>query len=141
MNPKNLSLAKALRLDLIILYALFSGILLTGCERYYSETPQPTPIYAFVFDAAQRGSEYPIIIPAGANALCYASVLYWNTDKKWIEDRLPDIQANEEGNCQWNWIVPDNAKEGIAGIRGYIEVNGESHNIFPSEFCIVKCSE
>ncbi len=144
VKETSFTLAKALRLDRLsaILFAL---LIATGCYapvRSYPEGPQPTPIYANIPDIVQRGKTYSLTIQIEPDAICHASVLFKNAKDEWTEDRLADTQADQNGVCLWYWSVPQNAKDGDAGIRGYVELkNGEEHNTYPAEFCIETCSE
>ena len=105
----------------------------------FSEEPLPTVTVHFP-SVMKHGQEYSFIVEAIAGSSCYLGVGYYNLDSRWTAVGLPVTTANNSGTCEWKWKVPDDAKDGIAEIRGYIENQGkESRNLFPQTICIEKC--
>jgi hypothetical protein len=121
--------------------ALGFFLAMTGCNRSSTAYPSemPTPIYATVPPVVQRGKEYFFSIETSPSATCHAGIVFWDTNDKWIHEELPTITADEIGVCKWIWKIPENAKDGEAGLRGYVEMGSLDENIFPETFCIEKC--
>jgi hypothetical protein len=82
----------------------------------------PTPIYPVVPLEVEQEKEYSFSIKTSPNAICHAAIGFWDIAENWIQEELPIIKADNLGVCQWKWKTPDNAKNGIAEFRGFIEL-------------------
>jgi hypothetical protein len=72
--------------------------------------------------------------------ICMGVIMYTDIIKdKWISDDLPELIADSEGLCEWEWKVPLNAEVGIAVFRGAVLQEGNHGYIAPQTFCIEKC--
>ncbi|MGP8330390.1 MAG: hypothetical protein ACT6FF_08765 [Methanosarcinaceae archaeon] len=118
-------------------------IFLSSCQAPRLTYPEkmPTPIYATVPILVQRGEIYLFSVETEPEAICYAGISFWDTNENWVHAELPVIKANDVGVCQWEWEIPQNTKNSVAGFRGYVKINGVDENFFPETFCIGICPE
>ena len=108
-------------------------------QQSYPVNPIPTVQVQFP-SVIKRNQEEVFIVYANPNSICYIGIGYYNLNSEWKFTELPNTTANESGKCEWKWSVPEDAKDGIAEIRGYIETNGlEDRNLFPQQICIETC--
>jgi len=109
-----------------------------SCERSYPAS-MPTPILADVPKLLVRGQEYKFTVQTTPGVECHAGIGYYNNNDKWVTTDLSTIQSDKNGICEWTWEIPEDAKDGIGELRGYIQEKGQSNNLFPSTFCIETC--
>lgn len=105
--------------------------------NYPSE--MPTAIYAQVPALANCEENNFFTIDAAPGAVCHAGIGYYNYDDKWTTMELPTIESLDTGSCKWEWKVPEDAKDGVAELRGYIQQGDFERNVFPATFCIEVC--
>ena len=109
-----------------------------GCR--VTERPYPTsvstPILAEVPKVAVRGEKHKFSIETNPGVECHAGIAYYDLNDKWMITDLPTIESDQNGICEWTWEIPEDAKDGVAEFRGYIQEEEESSNIFPAAFCI-----
>jgi hypothetical protein len=126
----------------IIFLALLISAAQISCfapTQTYSKAPAPTVI-AQIQPIVKRGQETPFFVFAVSGSVCHAGLGYYDLDSQWTTLTLPDTNANKDGRCEWILIVPEDAKYGVAEIRGYVETPGqEDRNLFPTSFCIENC--
>jgi hypothetical protein len=93
-------------------------------------------------EVVYRGTTTRFIIKTTPGNSCNAAVVYSVKGKEtWEASKLPDLIADQNGLCSWDWLVPENADAGEAGLRGTISQTGEMDQyIEPFEFCVEKCS-
>ncbi len=72
--------------------------------------------------------------------ICLGTIIYDTFGREEIKAiDLPELIADGDGICQWDWKVPSDAMEGTAVFRASIEQNGIHDSISPHSFCIEKC--
>lgn len=70
----------------------------------------------------------------------YGIIFFGTTEGNGTEEvDLPDLVADQDGICSWNWTVPRDAIAGTAVFRAMAEQNGIHDSIMPYTFCIEKC--
>lgn len=113
----------------------------TSCRAPEQQYPtlMPTAIYANVPNLLVRGEKNTFSINTVPEVECHAGIGYYNFSDKWITVKLPTIESDQDGVCEWTWEIPQDAKDGIGEFRGYIQEEDESTNVFPENFCIESC--
>ena len=99
----------------------------------------PTPILAEVPKLLVRGEKHRFSVETSPGVECHAGVAYYDLNDKWNITDLPTIESDQNGICEWTWVIPEDAKDGLGEFRGYIQEKEESTNIFPATFCIGLC--
>jgi len=128
-----------MRQNKILAAVILILIVQTACNQEYSGESVPTVVVQ-IPSVVKRGQESSFVISATSGSVCYLGVGYYDLDSRWTTVNLPEVTANSDGKCDWKWEVPEDAQDGIAEIRGYIETLGkEDASIFPHSFCIEKC--
>ena len=108
-------------------------------NQEYSLSPSPT-VAVQIPSIMKRNQEYSFVLDAMPSSICHIGVGYYNSDSEWTIVELRETPANIEGKCEWKWTIPENAKDGVGEVRGYIETEGqEDTNLFPQTFCIEQC--
>jgi hypothetical protein len=128
-NPKN----KILVAFVLILMVQVS------CRQSYPAESVPTAITANVPKLILRGESQKFSIKTTPGIECYAGIGYYNIEDKWVFTKLPKLESDKNGVCEWTWEVPADAKDGLGGFKGYVQEKDRSNDIFPAEFCIERC--
>ncbi len=123
---------------LVLFAILFAQI---SCYAPQREIPlvRPTAIYAEIPSPVKRGEINYFLVDAEPGVICHAGIGYYNYKGVWEFVDLPTIESQEAGNCKWEWEVPEDARDGFAEFRGYLEQGDYERNIFPTTFCIEIC--
>jgi hypothetical protein len=123
-----------------IVLVMFAQVNCQMTQTPYSTTA-PTAIFAEVPKLLVRGEEHKFSIQTTPEVECHAGIGYYNINDKWVTMDLPTVESDENGICQWTWDIPDDAKDGVGELRGYIQGEDQSNDIFPATFCIGRCPQ
>ena len=119
------------------------GLLATQLSCYgVQQSYQPTPTFHVDVQTppiALHNQENIFILKAVPGSVCSVVFLYWNKKDDWVGTPLLTSNADNDGVCQFTWKVPDDAKDGEAEIRGFVEAGDEEVSFIPQVFCIEKC--
>lgn len=126
------------RTSLVFLMLLSIQVSCYAPEQTYP-TSMRTPVYVQIPERLTRGTEYTITVSSLPRSICHAGVGFYNDDDKLTWEKLPTIDADENGDCSWVWEIPKSAKNGIGEFRGYVEQDGNKRNFYPATFCIESC--
>ena len=87
-----------------------------------------------------RDKEAIFILQSKPGNLCQGAIFYTDIIKnKEISDDLPELIADSDGLCKWEWKVPLSAEVGEAGFRGAVLQEGNLGSLAPQTFCIEVC--
>lgn len=87
----------------------------------------------------QKGETGMFVVKTAPGNTCNAGVGYRNKANKWITVEWPAHKADDQGICQWQWMVPIESLAGDAEFRVAAEQKGESRMLIPTMFCIEVC--
>ena len=99
-------------------------------QQEYREVT-PIPIDVQISSTIKHRQEFPIMLQTEPNVSCYIFIGYYDNNNDWAGKELPMVVANEDGTCKWNWTIPDEAKNGIGEIRGFVENTEDSTSFIP----------
>jgi hypothetical protein len=105
--------------------------------EYVESTPIPVDVQ--IPDIVKRGQEFNITLITEPKVTCLVLISYWDKTDHWGGKELQTLVANEGGVCAWNWTIPDEAKDGQAEIRGFVEKDDKHTSFIPKAFCIEVC--
>ena len=71
--------------------------------------------------------------------VCEGAIGYRDSANKWTTVDLPQIEADSEGECKWEWTVPEDSSAGIAEFRVAARQHGDMTMLIPQTFCIEAC--
>jgi hypothetical protein len=127
-----------LKVFLAISIVLLAQISCRATRLEYVEST-PIPVEIQIPDLVKHGQEFEITLTTEPGATCLAVISYWDKSDHWAGKELQSLIADKEGVCAWNWIVPDEAKNGQAEIRGFVEKDDNHTSFIPKAFCIEVC--
>lgn len=125
---------------LVITIAFLVQVSCYAPQREYSNE-SPIPVEIQTDPIVKRGQEIPVTLATEPGVTCFVIISFWNKSNKWAGKDLPATESDTNGICQWKWKIPDDAKDGIVEIRGFVEKDERRTDFIPKTFCVEVCAK
>jgi hypothetical protein len=132
-------------MKLIRLITITLVIVLFGCGMVEAPVRNPFPENEVKVENLQipstinPGEEGYFSVETESKNLCKAKVGYFNEKQEWIIIEFQPMFADNNGNCEWIWIVPENVSSGLGVFWLNITKNNEIRYLPPMTFCYIEC--